>query len=77
MEWEVDYNEPIPFLGKTIYRPENVLIELCANSYDADASRVEIKASGESGQVLIKERIDRSMATMMQAFRCGIQIQSS
>jgi hypothetical protein len=55
MEWKVDYDELIPFLGKTIYKPENVLVELCANSYDADASRVEIFSSGESQQILIKD----------------------
>jgi len=55
MNWNVDYKELIPFLGKTIYRPENVLVELCSNSYDADASIVEISTKGESHQVLIKD----------------------
>ena len=55
MNWNVDYKELIPFLGKTIYRPENVLVELCANSYDADASIVEISTKGESQQILIKD----------------------
>jgi len=55
MDWNVDYKELIPFLGKTIYRPENVLVELCANSYDADASIVEISTRGESQQILIKD----------------------
>ena len=55
MNWKVDYNELIPFLGKTIYRSENVLAELCANSYDADASIVEISTKGESEQILIKD----------------------
>jgi hypothetical protein len=55
MEWKVDFKELIPFLGKTIYRPENVLLELCANSYDADASIVEISTKGESQQILIKD----------------------
>lgn len=55
MDWNVDYNELIPFLGRTIYRPENVLAELCANSYDADASMVEISTKGESKQILIKD----------------------
>lgn len=55
MKWEVDFRELIPFLGKTIYRPENVLVELCANSYDADASIVEISTSGESQQILVRD----------------------
>lgn len=55
MDWNVDYKELISFLGKTIYRPENVLVELCANSYDADASIVEISTKGESEQILIKD----------------------
>ena len=55
MNWKVDFKELIPFLGKTIYRPENVLVELCANSYDADASLVEISTKGESEQILIKD----------------------
>ena len=42
MEWKVDINELVPFLGKTIYRAENVLVELSANSYDADAKIVDI-----------------------------------
>lgn len=53
--WKVEFKELIPFLGKTIYRPENVLVELCANSYDADASMVEITTKGESEQILIKD----------------------
>ena len=40
MDWKVDFKELIPFLGNTLYKPENVLVELCANSYDADASLV-------------------------------------
>ncbi len=55
MNWKVDFKELIPFLGKTIYRPENVLVELCANSYDADASTVEILTKGESQQILVKD----------------------
>ena len=55
MDWNVDYKELIPFLGRTIYRPENVLVELCANSYDADSSMVEISTKGESEQILIKD----------------------
>jgi len=55
MNWKVDFKELIPFLGKTIYKPENVLVELCANSYDADASVVEISTKGESQQILIKD----------------------
>ena len=50
MDWKVDFKELISFLGKTIYRPENVLVELCANSYAADASLVEITTKGESQQ---------------------------
>lgn len=55
MKWDVDFKELIPFLGKTIYRPENVLVELCANCYDADASIVEISTSGESEQILVRD----------------------
>ena len=55
MTWKVDFKELMPFLGKTIYKPENVLVELCANSYDADASLVEISTKGESRQILIKD----------------------
>lgn len=55
MDWNVDYNELIAFLGKTIYKPENVLLEICANSYDADASIVEVSTKGESEQILIKD----------------------
>jgi hypothetical protein len=55
MDWNVDFKELIPLLGKTIYRPENVLVELCANSYDADASLIEITTKGDSEQVLIKD----------------------
>ena len=53
--WKVEFKELIPFLGKTIYKPENVLVELCANSYDADASIVEVTTKGESEQILIKD----------------------
>ncbi len=55
MEWQVDFKELISLLGRTIYRPENVLVELCANSYDADASIVEISTKGESEQILISD----------------------
>ena len=55
MNWKVEFNELIPFLGRSIYRPENVLVELCANSYDADASTVEITTKGETQQILIKD----------------------
>lgn len=55
MKWEVDFNELIPFLGKTIYRPENVLVELSANAYDADSEIVEILTKGDSEQILIKD----------------------
>ena len=55
MNWNADYKELIPFLGEIIYRPENVLVKLCANSNDADASTVEISTKGESRQILIKD----------------------
>jgi len=55
MEWKVDIKELLTLLGKTIYRPENVLVELAANSYDADASKVEIVSSGESKMIQIKD----------------------
>jgi HSP90 family molecular chaperone len=55
MEWRVDIKELLTLLGKTIYRPENVLVELAANSYDADASKVEIVSSGESKMIQIKD----------------------
>src|SRR4030043_2274842 len=55
MDWQVDFKELISLLGRTIYRPENVLVELCANSYDADSSLVEVTTSGESQQILIKD----------------------
>jgi len=55
MNWNVDINELIPFLGKTIYRPENVLVEMCANSYDADASEVKINTKGDTSQILIRD----------------------
>ena len=55
MEWRVDVKELLVLLGKTIYRPENVLVELAANSYDADASQVEINSSGESKMIQVKD----------------------
>lgn len=55
MDWKVDITELLTLLGKTIYRPENVLVELAANSYDADASIVEITSSGESRMIQIKD----------------------
>lgn len=55
MDWKVDITELLTLLGKTIYRPENVLVELAANSYDADASKVEITSSGESRMIQIKD----------------------
>jgi hypothetical protein len=53
MEWKVDTNELLALLGRTIYRPENVLVELAANSYDADATKVNITSSGESNMIQI------------------------
>lgn len=53
MNWEVDKTALIELLGKTIYRPENVLVEIVANSYDADASIVKIMSSGENKIVQI------------------------
>ena len=55
MDWKVDFKELIPFLGRTIYKPENVLVELCANCYDADASIVDVSTKGQSRQILIKD----------------------
>lgn len=55
MAWKVDIDELVPFLGRTIYRAENVLVELCANSHDADAELVDISTSGESQQILVKD----------------------
>lgn len=55
MDWKVEITELLTLLGKTIYRPENVLVELAANSYDADSSRVEITSSGESRMIQIKD----------------------
>ena len=55
MDWKVDITELLTLLGKTIYRPENVLVELSANSYDADASKVEITSSGESRMIQIRD----------------------
>lgn len=55
MEWKVDYNKLIPFLGRTIYKTENVLVELGANCYDADSSMVEMVTKGDSQQILIKD----------------------
>ncbi len=42
-------------IGRRRDRPENVLIELAANSYDADATRVEILSSGESRLIQVKD----------------------
>ena len=55
MDWKVDITELLTLLGKTIYRPENVLVELAANSYDADASKVEITSSGESRMIQVRD----------------------
>lgn len=55
MDWKVDFDELIPFLGRTIYRAENVLVELCANSYDADAEIVEVTSRGEAQQIILKD----------------------
>jgi len=53
MNWEVDKTALIELLGKTIYRPENVLVEMVANSYDADSSIVKINSSGENQLIQI------------------------
>ncbi len=55
MEWKFDKKALISLLGRTIYRPENVLVEICANSYDADASIVTVATSGESEQIIVKD----------------------
>jgi len=55
MDWKVDITQLLTLLGKTIYRPEDVLVELAANSYDADATKVEITSSGESRIIQIKD----------------------
>lgn len=55
MEWEVEKTALIELLGKTIYRPENVLVEIAANSYDADASEVSITSSGDSQMLQIMD----------------------
>jgi hypothetical protein len=55
MEWSIDKTALIELLGKTIYRPENVLVEISANSYDADASVVRITSSGESQLIQIMD----------------------
>ncbi|RZJ49252.1 MAG: hypothetical protein EOO44_18605 [Flavobacterium sp.] len=53
IEWSIDKTALIELLGKTIYRPENVLVEIAANSYDADASIVKIISSGENQKIQI------------------------
>lgn len=55
MEWNIDKTALIELLGKTIYRPENVLVEIAANSYDADASQVKITSSGENQKIQISD----------------------
>ncbi len=55
MEWNIDKTALIELLGKTIYRPENVLVEIAANSYDADATQVKIVSSGESQKIQIMD----------------------
>lgn len=63
MEWKVDKTALIELLGKTIYRPENVLVEMVANSYDADASIVKITSNGENQIIQILDNgsgMDRS-----------------
>ncbi len=55
MEWSIDKTALIELLGKTIYRPENVLVEIAANSYDADASEVRITSSGENQKIQIMD----------------------
>lgn len=53
MRWKVAEKELIELLGKTIYKPENVLVEIAANSYDADASIVKIISSGETKMIQV------------------------
>lgn len=53
MEWNIDKTALIELLGRTIYRPENVLVEIAANSYDADSSQVRITSSGENQKIQI------------------------
>lgn len=53
MNWEIDKVALIELLGKTIYRPENVLVEITANSYDADASIVKVRSSGENQKIQV------------------------
>jgi len=53
MDWKVEKTSLIELLGKTIYKPENVLVEIAANSYDADASIVKIISSGENQNIRI------------------------
>jgi hypothetical protein len=55
MEWSIDKTALIELLGKTIYRPENVLVEVAANSYDADASEVKVTSSGENQKIQIMD----------------------
>jgi hypothetical protein len=55
LDWNIDKTALIELLGRTIYRPENVLVEIAANSYDADASEVKITSSGESSIIQIKD----------------------
>ncbi len=55
MNWQVDKTALIELLGRTIYRPENVLVEIAANSYDADSSVVKISSSGESQIIQIMD----------------------
>lgn len=55
MNWNIDKTALIELLGKTIYRAENVLVEIAANSYDADASNVKITSSGESAIIQIMD----------------------
>lgn len=55
MEWNIDKTALIELLGKTIYRPENVLVEIAANSYDADASIVKVISSGENQKIQISD----------------------
>jgi hypothetical protein len=53
LEWNIEKTALIELIGKTIYRPENVLVEIASNSYDADASIVKIVSSGENQKIQI------------------------
>ncbi len=55
MQWEIDKTALIELLGRTIYKPENVLVEIAANSYDADAALARIVSSGENRLIQIQD----------------------